>query len=80
MFLAVGAVLGALVALIAVASVPADPRLPVPQALGFLILLLAPVGALVGGAVALVLDARASRRTRTLEAERLPTEEPREQD
>lgn len=79
-FLGLGAALGALVALIAVASTPTDPQLPTPQALGFLILVLAPVGALVGGAVALVLDARASRRSRTLEAERVRGEDPREQD
>lgn len=68
-FLALGAALGAIVALIAVASVPPDPQVPTPQALGFLALLLAPVGALVGGGVAVLIDTVGDRRARHVEAE-----------
>lgn len=75
-FLGLGAAVGAVAAVIAVASVPADPRLPTPQALGYLILLLAPAGALVAGAVALLIEARAVRRAHTVEAERTSAEEP----
>jgi len=78
-FLALGAVLGGVVALILIAISPADPQIPVPQALGFLVLLLAPVGALLGGAVALVVDAAGERRAREVQAERLgpdPDDEP----
>ena len=70
-FLALGAVAGALVALVFIAISPADPQVPTPQALGFLILLLAPVGALVGGGVAVVIDAVGERRAREVQAERL---------
>jgi hypothetical protein len=75
-FLGIGAVVGALVAIVAVNITPADPTTPTIQAIGFLILLLAPVGALAGGVVALVIDAALERRAKTVEAERHPTAAP----
>jgi hypothetical protein len=68
-FLAIGAVLGALVAVVAVNVTPADATVPKIQAIGFLILLLAPVGALLAGVLALVLDRIAERSARTVDAE-----------
>ena len=68
-FLLIGAVLGALVAIVAVNVTPPDETVPKIQAIGFLILLLAPVGALVVGVFALVLDRIAERRARTVEIE-----------
>ena len=68
-FLLIGAVLGALVAIVAVNVTPPDPTVPKIQAIGFLVLLLAPVGALVVGVLALVLDRIAESRARTVEVE-----------
>jgi hypothetical protein len=75
-FLLVGAVIGALVAIIAVNLTPADPTVPTVQAIAFLIALLAPAGAVVLGAVALVIDRASERRARTVEAERILPERP----
>jgi hypothetical protein len=79
-FLGIGAVIGALVAIIAGNSQSADPSIPTSQAIGYLLLILAPLGAIVGGAIALVLDRISERRARTVEAERIlpprPVEEP----
>lgn len=69
-FLALGAALGALVALVAVGLAPQDPEVPTPQALGFLVLLLAPLGALVLGAIAVAIDRVSERRARVVRAER----------
>lgn len=69
-FLLLGTVLGAVAALMAVALTPPDPDVPAAQALGFLVLLLAPVGALVGGVIAIAIDASSMRRAKTMEAER----------
>jgi hypothetical protein len=68
-FLLIGAVLGALVAVVAVNVTPPDATVPKIQAIGFLVLLLAPIGALVVGVFALVLDRVAERRARTVEVE-----------
>jgi hypothetical protein len=70
-FLGIGAVIGALVAIVAVNVTPPDATVPKLQAIGFLILLLAPVGALITGVVALVIDGFAERRARTVEMERI---------
>lgn len=78
-FLAIGAVLGALVAIVAVNVTPPDAFVPAPQAIGFLALLLAPLGALLGGVVALVFDAVSERRARTVDAERIVPPPPPEQ-
>ena len=68
-FLALGAALGALVALVFLGITPVDPQVSTPQALGFLVSLLAPLGALVGGAVAIVIDRVGERRSRVVQAE-----------
>lgn len=70
-FLLIGAVAGALVAIVAVNVTPPDPTTPTIQTVAFLAALLAPVGALIAGAVALVLDRIAERRAKIVEAERL---------
>jgi hypothetical protein len=70
-FLGIGAVAGALVALIAGTVAPQDSTTPREQAIGYLLLILAPLGAILAGAVALVLDRIADRRARTVEAERI---------
>ncbi|MGN6743730.1 MAG: potassium transporter Trk [Amnibacterium sp.] len=70
-FLALGAVAGALAAVIITLATPQDGRYPIGQVLGFLLLLLVPVGAVLGGLLAVVLDAVATRRARVLEAERI---------
>ena len=71
-FLLLGAVAGALVAIIAVNVTPPDPTTPTIQTVAFLAALLAPVGALIAGAVALVLDRISERRAKIVEAERIP--------
>lgn len=80
LFLALGAVVGAFVALVGTLSVPTDPRYPVPQVLGFLVLLLAPLGALVGGAIAIVIDRALGRTAREVQAEYESTAPPEEPD
>lgn len=79
-FLALGAALGAVVALVAVAVSPVDPEVPTPQALGFLILLLAPVGALVLGGVAVLIDRAGERRAKVVDAEHTRAGRPDEGD
>lgn len=73
-FLLIGAVAGALVAIVAVNVTPADPTTPTIQTAAFLAALLAPVGALIAGALGLVLDRVAERRSKIVEAERIPPE------
>ena len=69
-FLTLGAVVGALAAVVAALSAPPDPSFPVPQALGFLLLVFTPVGAGLGALVSFVLDALGGRTARTAQAER----------
>jgi predicted phage tail protein len=75
-FLAIGAIVGALVAVIAGNLAPGDPTTPTIQAVGFLIVLLAPVGALLGGVVALLVDRASERSVRTVQAERIAQDAP----
>ena len=70
-FLLLGAALGVLVAIVAVNVTPDSGDISTGQAIGFLSLLLAPLGALLAGVVAIVLDRIAERRARTVEAERI---------
>ncbi|HEY0373559.1 MAG TPA: potassium transporter Trk [Amnibacterium sp.] len=70
-FLTAGVLLGAAVGVLIALLTPEDGQYPTSQVLGFLVLLCAPIGAALGGLVAIVLDAVASRRTRLLEAERV---------
>jgi membrane-bound ClpP family serine protease len=72
-FLLLGAIVGVAAAIVLVSVSPQDAEIPTAQAVGFLAVLLAPVGALVGGLVALVLDRRSERRARTVDAERTGT-------
>lgn len=69
-FLVLGVLLGVLVAVVATLLTPADPRYSTGQVLGYLVLLVAPVGAVLGAGVAIALDALSSRRARTVTAER----------
>lgn len=73
-FLLLGAVIGALVAIVAVNVTPPDPSSTTPevQTVAFLIALLAPLGALAAGFVALVIDRVLERRAKTVDAERIP--------
>ena len=68
-FLLIGAVVGVLAAIVVV-NVGPESGDPTAQAIGFLAVLLGAVGALLGGLVALVLDAASERRARTVDAER----------
>jgi hypothetical protein len=68
-FLLLGAIVGVAVAIVFVSVSPQDAEIPTAQAVGFLAVLLAPVGGLVGGLVALLLDRRSERRARTVDAE-----------
>lgn len=70
-FLTLGVLMGAVVAALIALLTPPDGQYPTSQVLGFLVLICAPVGAALGGLVALALDAVASRRSRVLEAERI---------
>jgi hypothetical protein len=71
-FLVVGLVVGALVGLgIALASPPSS-QYPTSQVIGFLVLVFAPVGLVVTGLIAVVLDAASRRRARVVDAEREP--------
>ncbi len=70
-FLVLGLLVGIVAAVIVTLTTPVDGQYPTSQVLGFLVLLLAPIGAVVGGVVAVVLDAVATRRARILEAERI---------
>lgn len=69
-FLTLGIVLGVLAAVVITLLVPADSQYSTGQVLGYVVLLTAPVGAVLGGIVAVALDALATRRARTAIAER----------
>lgn len=69
-FLLLGLLVGLLAAVVATVLTPADPQYSTGQVLGYLVLLGAPVGAALGAAVAIALDAVATRRARTGTAER----------
>lgn len=68
-FLVVGGGLGALVTFIVTSLYPADERVGFGPLLGFLLLLGIPAGAALAGLVAIVLDAVATRRAKSLRAE-----------
>ena len=68
--LALGVVLGVLAAVVITLLVPADSRYSTGQVLGYIVLLTAPAGAVLGGVVAIALDALGTRRARTATAER----------
>jgi hypothetical protein len=68
-FLITGLVIGALVGLAIALATPPSPQYPTSQVAGFLVLLFAPVGVVLAGLVAVVLDASSRRRARIVEAE-----------
>lgn len=65
-FLVLGAVLGALVTLVLTSLFPADPAVGFAASYAYFCLFGVPAGVLLGGLVAIVLDAIATRRTRTV--------------
>ena len=69
-FLLLGVLLGVLVGVVAAVLTPPAPGYSTGQVLGYLVLLTAPVGAVLGAGVAITLDALSSRRARTATAER----------
>ncbi|WP_210507777.1 hypothetical protein [Naasia sp. SYSU D00057] len=77
-FLLTGAVLGAVVALIATFAFPENEQYPTSQVLGFLVLLGVVLGAALGGLVAVLLDRALQRRTREVDAIREVTLAPEE--
>jgi uncharacterized membrane protein len=75
-FIALGALLGAVVALIltfAFSGQPAEPELQIGfdrgQVFGFLLLICATVGAALGAVVALILDRSSARRARSVDVQ-----------
>ena len=76
-FLTLGVLVGGIVAVLITLLTPADGQYPTSQVLGFMVLICAPVGAALGGLVAVALDAIATRRARVLEAERVDEGVPR---
>lgn len=65
-FLVLGAVLGALGTLVATSLFPADPNVGFLASYAYFCLYGIPAGLVLGGLVALVLDAISKRRTRTV--------------
>lgn len=70
-FVAVGAGLGAIAAFIDVQVTPEDANYSTAQALGFIALVLVPIGAALGAALAVLLDRSSIRRSRIVTAERI---------
>ena len=68
-FLVLGVLVGALAAVVLTLVTPPSRDYSTTQVLGFLVLILAPIGAMLAGLVAVVLDAASSRRARTATAE-----------
>jgi hypothetical protein len=68
-FLVLGAVLGAIVAVVLTAVGHVDPRVGFGATWGYLCLLCVPAGLVVGAVVALVLDRNSRRRSRLVTVE-----------
>lgn len=73
-FLVIGAVLGAIVALVLTATGHVSPRVGFGATWGYLCLLCIPVGIGLGAVVALVLDRVSRRRSRMVTVERARVE------
>ena len=58
-----------LVGLVIALASPPSPQYPTSQVVGFLVLVFAPVGLVLAGLVAIVLDAASRRRARVVEAQ-----------
>lgn len=68
-FLAVGAMLGALVTLVLTSLYPADPNVGFAALYAYFLLYGIPAGLVLGALVGLVLDRRSRRRSRTVRVE-----------
>lgn len=79
-FLLVGVVLGALVAVVAVNVTPADATISKPQAIGAIALATVPIGAAVLGVLALIIDRVTDRRGRVVDAELISSAAPGDAD
>lgn len=75
-FLILGAGVGALATFIATNLFPIDPSVGFGALFGYLLLFGVPIGAAIGGLVAVTLDIVNTRRARVIEAERI-TVDPR---
>ncbi len=73
-FLLLGAVVGALAAIVVSYLFPDDGVYSLPQVIGFSAAILVPVCAALAGVVAIVLDRRAERRARLVQVEQVRTE------
>lgn len=75
-FLVLGGILGAIVALVSTLVQPDNGKYTQIQVFGFLALFAVPIGILLGGLVAVILDAIITRRAVELDAEHeaIPTE------
>lgn len=69
-FLIMGAVLGALVALVLALAFPENAEFTTAQVFGFLLLLCATVGVALGGLAAVIIDSSSARRAESVTAER----------
>ncbi|MFT4122474.1 MAG: hypothetical protein QM635_01420 [Microbacteriaceae bacterium] len=69
-FIVLGVVLGFLAALVGTVALPVDEAVGAIPMLGYLSCYGVPAGALLGAAVAIVLDRLSARRARTVTAER----------
>jgi MFS family permease len=71
-----GIIIGVIVTIIAVAIAPGAGDVPFLQAFGYFVLYGIVIGALFGAIVAVILDAIANRRARSIETERTIVEVP----
>lgn len=70
-FMAAGAIVGVVIALVLTFAFPEPPGFNPAQILGFLGILLVVVGVAVGAVVALVIDRASRRRAKTIQVERI---------
>lgn len=77
-FLVLGAVLGAILALVLTAVGHLDPKVGFGATFGYLCLLCIPLGLLVGALVAIVIDQVSRRRARVVTVERASVDAPKE--
>lgn len=79
-FIFAGILLGVVATFIAVSLAPGDDGTSFATAFGYFVLYGIAIGALLGAVVAVILDAIANRRARTVETERTVVENPDEAD
>jgi hypothetical protein len=68
-FLALGALFGAIVTLILTSAFPVDPTIGFPATVGYFMLYGIPAGAVLGALLALLLDRMSARRARNVTVE-----------